>query len=159
MEPLFNTSLAFRQFLISQVEKMDDDLLDTIPEGFNNNIRWNLAHILVTQPLLTYQLAGIEIPHLSIEFIESAKKGSNPEDFSLNEDFSTKHLCELMIEMIKQTQRDVEELSKAEFKPYETSIGFVIKDLESAMAFSNIHDGIHIGRLQTMRKQLVEMNV
>ena len=115
--------------------------------------------MIVTQPLLTYRLAGMEIPHLSLEFIDSAKKGSNPEDFSLNEDYSTKHLCELLLEVIKQSQRDAEELSQAEFKPYETSIGFIIKNFEDAMAFSNIHDGIHIGRIITMRNQLVEMNV
>ena len=113
----------------------------------------------MTQPLLTYKLAGIEIPHLSNEFIDSAKKGSNPEDFSLNEDFSAKHLRELLLEMPKQCQRDLEELSQAEFTPFETSIGYVIENMEGAMAFSNIHDGIHIGRIQTMRKLLVEMNV
>lgn len=159
MESLFQTALAFRQHLVTQIEKMDEDLFNVIPEGHNNNIRWHLAHLVVTQPLLTYKLAGMEIPHLSSEFIDSARKGSNPEDFSLNEDFSTAHLCELLVEMVKQTQRDLDELSKAEFTPYETSIGFVIKDVESALSFSNIHDGIHMGNIYTMRKLLVEMNV
>ena len=159
MDHLFSTSLAFRQYLVNQLEKMDDELLSVIPEGYNNNIRWNLAHIVVTPALLTYRLTGIDIPHLSADFIDSAKKGSKPDDFSLNEDFSTKHLCELLLEMPKQCQRDLEELSQAEFQTYETSVGYVIENVESAIAFSNIHDGIHIGRIQSMSKLLVEMNV
>jgi hypothetical protein len=106
----------------------------------------------VTPGLLTYRLVGKDIPLLSEEFIDSCKKGSQPDDFSLNEDYSKKHLCELLIETVKQSQRDYEELSKETFKPYETSTGFVIQDLASAFAFSNIHDGLHIGTIKMLKK-------
>lgn len=154
MDYLFTTSLAFRQLLVGAIEKMDDETLDAIPEGHNNNIRWNIAHIIVTPGLLTYRLAGKEIPLLSEEFIDSCKKGSNPDELSLNEDYSKNHLCELLIETTKQSQRDHEMLSKEPFKSYETSTGYIIEDLNSALAFSNIHDGVHLGRIGIIRKIL-----
>ena len=149
---LFCTALAYRQMLVNSIDKMDDEILDIIPEGFNNNIRWNLAHLVVTPGILTYRLMGREIPFISEEFVNSAKKGSNPDSFSLNEDFGKKHLCELVIETVKRAQRDYDELSKLSFKPYETSTGYVIDNLSSALAFSNIHDGLHIGHIRMLAR-------
>jgi hypothetical protein len=158
MEHLFSTALTFRNMLVNVIDGMDDEMLDTIPEGYNNNIRWNLAHLVVTPGLLTYRLAGEEIPLISNDFIDSCKKGSSPDDFSLNEDFSKSHLCELLIETVKQSQRDFEDLSKEDFKAYETSTGYVIQDLASAISYSNIHDGMHIGVIR-MLKKVIEAGV
>jgi hypothetical protein len=33
------------------------DQLNTIPEGFNNNLIWNIGHIIVSQQLLVYKLS------------------------------------------------------------------------------------------------------
>lgn len=154
MDALFETALTFRQHLLLQLEKIDDDQLDVIPEGFSNSIRWNLAHLVVTPGLLTYRLAGEEVPLISTEFIDSAKKGSCPDDLSLNEDFGFKHLSELLVETVKQGQRDFEDLSQKSFKAYETSTGYVISDLPSALSYSNIHDGMHIGTMKAMLRQL-----
>ena len=152
MDFLFCTVLAYRQMLVNAITQMNDDVLDIVPDGFSNNIRWNLAHMVVTPGLLTYRLMGRELPFLSEEFINSAKKGTNPDNFSLNEDFGKKHLCELLIETVKRTQRDCEELSKLPFKPYETSTGYVISNLPAALAFSNIHDGLHIGHIRMLAR-------
>ena len=102
MEHLFSTALTIRQFLVTKLEKLDNEQLDTIPEGFNNNIRWNIAHLIVTPHLLTYNMVGQKNSLLSDDFINSAKKGSNPDSFSMNEDFGIKHLSETLIEVIKK---------------------------------------------------------
>lgn len=154
MEHLFSTALTFRQFLVTKLEKLDNEQLDTIPEGFNNNIRWNIAHLIVTPHLLTYNMVGQKNSLLSDDFINSAKKGSNPDSFSMNEDFGIKHLSETLIEVIKKLQRDYDELLNHDFKSYETSTGYVLKDIPSAIAYSNIHDGIHIGTINAIVKVL-----
>ena len=92
MEHLFASSLTFRNQLVSIAEKLDDEQLDIIPENFHNNIRWNIAHLIVTPCLLTYHKVGSQSPLLSTQFIDSVKKGTNPEDFSVNEDFSKKQI-------------------------------------------------------------------
>ncbi|MBF0197838.1 MAG: DinB family protein [Planctomycetes bacterium] len=157
MDSLFQVTLTFRNSLISLVEPLSDEQWDEIPQGFNNNIRWNLTHLIVTPALLIYKLAGENSPLLSADFIDSARKGSNPESFSLNEDFGRKHLSELLIETVKQCQRDFADLEKKEFKSYETSTGYIIKDVTSALAYSNTHDGIHLGTISAIKK-LLEQN-
>jgi hypothetical protein len=151
MEALFSTCLTFREALIKKVEGLDDEALDFIPEGFNNSIRWNLAHLVVTPCLLTYRMTNQEPPLVSGDFIDSARKGTGPNDFSLIEDFGLKHLCELLIEVPKQIQRDYEDLKAEDFKAYETSTGFMMQNIDEAIAYSNIHDGIHLGTVSAIK--------
>jgi len=154
MDFLFQTALSYRMQLVNLVEDLEDELLDEVPKGFRNNIRWNLAHLVVTPHLLTYGLLQQANPLLSPEFARSAAKGTNHENFSLNEDYGKKHLLEFIVEIVKQLQRDFKDLSKHKFKPYETSTGLVLKDLVTAISYSNIHDGIHIGTVSSMLKVL-----
>lgn len=50
---MMNESKFFRQFrelreqTLSLAESVSPDLIDIVPSGFNNSIRWNLGHILV----------------------------------------------------------------------------------------------------------------
>ena len=154
MDALFQTALSFRELIVRKIEKCDDELLDQVPEGFNNTIRWQIAHLIATPALLTYRLTGQESPLVNQEFLGSVCKGTCHESYSLNEDYGTPHLLEFLIETTKQLQRDYKNLKKTEFKPYETSTGFMIKDLDSAIAFSNVHDGIHIGQIGLYLKLL-----
>jgi hypothetical protein len=157
MEALFSTALTFRQALVKKVAGLDDGTLDFIPEGFNNSIRWNLAHLIVTPCLLTYKLTGQEPPLISGDFINSARKGTKPSNLSLIEDFGLKHLCELIIEVPKQIHRDYSDLKHEEFKAYETSTGFMMQTIDDAIAYSNIHDGIHLGTISAIQK-LYDLN-
>ena len=52
LEVLANTRMFFNKYLKSMSLKE----LNTIPKGFNNNIIWNIGHIVVTQQLLAYKL-------------------------------------------------------------------------------------------------------
>jgi len=49
-----------RKILITILDKYSDRQLNKIPKGFKNNLIWNIAHLLVTQQLLTYALAGLD---------------------------------------------------------------------------------------------------
>jgi hypothetical protein len=43
---------------VKSVAALDLAQLNIVPDGFNNSIAWNIAHILVTQQLLHYKLSG-----------------------------------------------------------------------------------------------------
>lgn len=71
----FQTAFFVRKVLSNLLEELSLEELNYIPAGFNNNILWNTAHILVTEQLLTYGLSGKEIK-MEKEFINRYKKGS-----------------------------------------------------------------------------------
>jgi len=41
------------------IEDFSLEELNKIPEGFNNNIIWNIAHVIATQQALVYGLSGL----------------------------------------------------------------------------------------------------
>ena len=43
------------------MKKIPEEILDIIPHGFNNNIRWNFGHIAFVQEKLVYGILGKEM--------------------------------------------------------------------------------------------------
>ena len=73
----FDFLKATRANLLKATADLSIGELNQIPNGFNNNIAWNMAHCLVTQYLLCYGLSGQVIP-LDKEIIDLYRKGSKP---------------------------------------------------------------------------------
>ena len=49
--------------------------LNTVPEGFNNNIIWNVAHALATQQSIMYTLSDLK-PVVPQSWIDGYRKGT-----------------------------------------------------------------------------------
>src|SRR3954469_18424275 len=50
-----------RTFILSLIENLNAEQLNYIPQGFNNNIIWNLAHLISGQQGICYTRAGLDI--------------------------------------------------------------------------------------------------
>ena len=48
-----------RTLMLKIIDGLSIEQLNAIPEGFKNNIAWNIAHLVVTQQLLCYRLSGV----------------------------------------------------------------------------------------------------
>ena len=123
--------------------------LNTIPEGFNNNILWNIAHTMVTHQLLTYKRAGqnMAIPK---EWVGYFAKGTKPErDFTIEE---VKVIDAALFTTYEQFEADAKQGIFAEMKPYTTSTNMVLENLESTQNFILFHDGLHLGSVLALAK-------
>ncbi|KDN55207.1 hypothetical protein FEM21_17980 [Flavobacterium seoulense] len=123
--------------------------LNKVPEGFKNNLIWNVAHIVVTQQLLVYKLAGLPVM-VSDELIEKYKKGTKTEQEASQEEVD--EILTLLHTTIAQTEKDIENNLFQNFTEYPTSTGFVLKTNQDSMEFNNFHEGIHIGVILAIRK-------
>lgn len=123
--------------------------LNKVPAGFNNNLIWNVAHIVVTQQLLVYKLAGLPVM-VSEEMIEKYKKGTKTEHVATQEEVD--EVLSLLHKTIAQTEVDIENNLFQNFNEYPTSTGFVLKNNLDSMSFNNFHEGIHIGVIMAIRK-------
>jgi DinB superfamily len=47
-----------RQFLIEQIAELTDEQLNKTPDGYNNNIIWNLTHLICAQQGICYLRGG-----------------------------------------------------------------------------------------------------
>ena len=60
MKTQFDILRKVREIITKIVGTLTLGQMHKIPDGFNNNIVWNVAHLVVTQQLLHYRLTGKE---------------------------------------------------------------------------------------------------
>ncbi|MEW7279574.1 DinB family protein [Aquimarina sp. 2201CG1-2-11] len=135
------------------VEKILDnhtlDQLNKVPEGFKNNLIWNIAHIVVTQQLLAYKLSGLPMM-VDDEMVDKYRKGTQAEGEVTAEEVAK--VKELLFTTLDQTEKDIAKGIFENYNAYETSTGFVLKSLEDAIHFNNFHEGIHLGYILALKK-------
>jgi hypothetical protein len=149
MSQLFTITETSRNLVSKILENHSLEQLNKIPEGFNNNMIWNIAHIVVTQQLLVYKLSGLPML-FSEEMIEKYKKGTKPERDASQADID--EVKSLLFSTIKKTKVDYDNGIFKDYQEYPTSTGFILKNVEDALAFNNFHEGLHIGILMNLRK-------
>ena len=138
-----------RELVLKFLDGLTLEQLHTIPEGFNNNIAWNVAHLVVTQQLLHYKLSGLQCL-VSDELVDGYRKGTKPTETFTEEEFE--EVKELLIGLPDTLREDYEAGIFKEYTEYETSTGFVLSSFEHAIAFNNLHEGLHLGVIMAMRK-------
>ncbi|MDE1205331.1 DinB family protein [Tenacibaculum larymnensis] len=149
MNKQFEVLKRSRDLVLKRIEGLSLEQLHITPEGFNNNIAWNVAHLVVTQQLLHYKLSGLNCLAPD-ELIEGYRKGTFPTKDFTEEEFE--EVKELLIGLPETLEEDFEAGIFKEYQEYETSTGFVIDSFESAVAFNNLHEGMHLGIIMNLSK-------
>nr|WP_314896649.1 DinB family protein [uncultured Flavobacterium sp.] len=150
MNQLFDATTTSRNIISKFLSGYTLDQLNTIPEGFNNNLIWNIGHIIVAQQMLVYKLSGLPMM-ISDDLVEKYKKGTKPEHIATQAEVD--EIKFLLFETINQTKVDYDNKIFKNYMEYTTSTGnHVLRNAEDAMAFSNFHEGLHIGVMLSIRK-------
>lgn len=149
MKTQFNILRTNRNLVLKRIEAIPFDKLHMIPEGFKNHIAWNVAHLVVTQQLLHYKLTGNDCLAPD-ELIEGYRKGTAPtEDFT---EESWEEVLNLFRALPDTLEEDYNEGIFTEYTEYPTSTGFVLDSIDTAIAFNNYHEGIHLGIILALAK-------
>ena len=143
-----NVFLQDRQLIQQALAGLSTEAFLAMPRGFDNNIAWNLGHIIVTQQALHYRLSGL--PTLTTkEEVAMFKTGTSPADWTSKPDIS--RLLALLGETGPKLQADYAAALFADFQPYTTSTGIELQTIEDALAFNNFHEGLHLGTILALR--------
>ncbi len=124
------------------------DQMNKIPEGFNNNIIWNFAHLLSVQQSLFYSLSGLP-PKVDTAFINTYKRGSKPERMVSENEMA--EIKQLFSNAISTFDDDYKAGIFKEFTTYTTSFGVVLTNIDDAIQFSIAHDGLHYGYAMALK--------
>ena len=141
-----------RTLFIKFLDALTLEQLNTIPEGFSNNIIWNIVHIVVTQQLLYYKLSGTPMT-ISQDIIDNYKKATKPTQH-VDQQF-VDYIRQELVESLERVNQDIKQSNFGTFTPYMTSTGFEIASLQDAMAFNMLHEGIHLGYIMAQRKLVI----
>ncbi len=151
MDFTFDITLKTRTIFYNLLESFSLEKLNTKPEGFNNTVFWNIKHVVVTQQLLIYNLSGLPMLLPEAE-IEAYRKGSTYEKDATNKDVEI--LKKQLFSTLEQTQIDYKKGLFKTFNEYTVSTKSVLSNIEDALEFNNFHDGIHLGYILAMKKNL-----
>ena len=151
MHQAFEITRTSRKVIQQFLENYSLEQLNAIPHGFNNNLIWNIAHIVVVQQMLVYNLSGLPML-VSDEMVSKYKRGSKPEAEVTQQEVDV--VKELLFQTIEQTETDWNAKIFKNFNEFTTLSGYTMKSAEDAIAFNYYHEAIHIGMMMSIRKFL-----
>jgi uncharacterized damage-inducible protein DinB len=136
-----------RAVLLERVSGLSDEQLLRVPDGFANNILWNLAHLAVTQQLLVYGRSGLDLL-VEPELIEHNRKGTSPANWTAPPD--PIRVKALLLELPERMAADADRLTT--FDPYPTSTGVVLGTVADALRYNLYHEGLHAGTVGALAR-------
>ena len=140
-----------RKLLEGFIDNLSLEQLNKVPQGFKNNVIWNIAHCIVTQQLLIYKKSGLN-GVLSNEMIAKYRKGTKTEgDVSQAE---VDEIRSLLFSPLEQTETDYNNGVFKAFETYTVSTGSTLTQVDDAIDFNNFHEGIHLGYILALKKAL-----
>lgn len=137
-----------RQHAVAILDNHSEEQVNKIPDGFNNNIIWNIGHLVAAQEGVCYKRCGMPA-NVSEEYFEQYKPGSRPE----------KHIDAQQIAFIKdQLLSSLDQLEadhaagKLVMNPWTTRYGVDINTIDDGINFIQFHEGLHLGIVSALSK-------
>jgi uncharacterized damage-inducible protein DinB len=157
----YDTIIYQTLFIRGGVTKLLTDLTpaqsDATPPSWNNNARWHAGHLVLTPRLLTRALRG-EPLGVDEAWRKWFAKGTSPAGWGQD---PVPTLAELLPRITAGSEELFEEfrdrLDEPYATPYTTSSGAVLKPPGEALNFSLAHDGIHLGMLYALKRQIAAL--
>ena len=149
MHKAIDSLLKTRTWALQLVEGLSDEALNAIPEGFNNNIIWNLAHLVAVEQGVCYVRSGLE-PVLPMDFIKAYTRGTRPESA-----VAAEGIAEIKALLLASPARLDADLTAGRFSGYKawtTPYGVALDTIEDALQFLQFHEGMHCGYIMAMKR-------
>ncbi len=149
MNQSFETLRSLRNNFLKLLEGHSLATLNLIPGGFNNNLIWNLGHVLVTQQLLVYVPAGQPM-HIEDALIEKYRRGTKPDGkATLTELERLRHLAGTTIDLL---EADLAAGILGNYEGFTTGIGVKLTSAEEAIRFVPLHEALHYGYAMALKR-------
>lgn len=151
MKNVLEQTLEIRKGFYSILKNTPREELLKIPTGFNNNIWWNIAHVVATQQALIYSLGGVELK-MPKALKEKFQKGTTPDGTVTEEEID--QIKKLLFSTIEDTIADRENGVFDNYKEYETSANVTLRNVDDAIAFNFFHEGLHYGSILALKRAI-----
>jgi len=149
MKNVLEQTLQARKGFYGILKNTPREELLKIPIGYNNNIWWNIAHVVSTQQALIYGLGGLEL-QMPQELKDKFKKGTRPDGKATEEEIE--QIKKLLFSTIETTMEDYEKGVFSNYNEYTTSANVTLKNVDDAIAFNFFHEGLHLGAILALQK-------
>jgi len=152
VEALINAARLTRSYMQKRVEGLSKEQLLAVPDGAENNILWNVGHIVLTNYRLLYRPAGATVPVPST-WDGWFLPGTSPAGWGATPPSADDVLKEFHAQN-DRIQADYAAGLLKTYKPFTLKSGASLNSLEEGLVFNQMHEGIHIGAIIALRRQL-----
>lgn len=143
MQFTFDVFNNIRPFFKKHIENNSLEDLNKIPEGFNNNIIWNIGHVVVTAQLLAYKLSGLPML-VSDELVNKYRKDTKPEGPVSQAEVD--EIKALLFSTMEQFEADYKNGIFKAYNAYTVSTtGNTLTNIDEALQFILFHEAMHLG--------------
>ena len=137
-----------RTYIERVLGTLSDDQMLAMPAGFDNNIAWNLGHLIVVQQSLIYRLSGLDTL-TSRSHVAQFSPGTSPADWKSPPDMA--ELRTLLTESTTKMAADAAAKLFQTYTPYTTTTKFDLPTFNDAVTFNLYHEGLHFGAIMALR--------
>ncbi|MBK0401659.1 DinB family protein [Adhaeribacter sp. BT258] len=149
MHPQIETIRKTREALLNLIHDLTIEEINEIPAGFNNNIIWNVAHLIAAQQGVCYFRAGLPLK-IENAFFLAYKPESKPEQRVTAEE--VEKIKEMLFTTLDQLETDYGQNIFTNYTPWTTRYGVAIQNIDEAISFLPFHEGIHLGYVMALKK-------
>lgn len=138
-----------RKYILELVKDLSVEQLNKVPNGFNNNIIWNIAHLTAAQQNMCYVRSGLNIT-IDNQYFEPFLSGTKPEKL-----FNSAEIDSIYKVLLRSMDRLDEDYSNGifkQFEPWDKRYGMKLTSIEDAINFVPFHEGMHLGYIMALKK-------
>ncbi len=156
MNKLIDTIRQVRLSILESIDGLSLAQLNEVPEGFNNNIIWNFAHIIATQQKICYVRGGqeLQVEQSLFDNYQGGTKPQAPVTAAEVENFKR-----LFLSTIDQFKTDFNENRFDAYQSWTNRYGCEMDHINIATQFLFFHDGIHYGYIMALKRVVVKNNL
>lgn len=140
-----------RLHLLDVIKDLSVEQLNKIPAGFNNNIIWNLTHLISAQQSICYKRSGVDVK-IEERFFMPYQPGTKPDRFIDADEINT--IKELFLSTIDLLEADLQTDVFANYTPWNTRYNVSMNNIEEVMGFLPYHEGLHSGYIWAMKRTI-----
>lgn len=144
-EAFFKQLEGFRRYLLKESDVSAAEA-EIIPEGFNNNIRWNVGHVYTEQYMWIKTLMNEDVD-IDKRFDDWFGFATSPKNFTA-ETPSLEELRTLLSSQIGHIKETYGERLEEEFSPTEL---WGLTTLKQVLDWTSFHEGMHLQTIKHLK--------
>lgn len=149
MNRLIETIKNPRVLLLKLIQDLSTEQFNEVPAGFNNNIIWNLGHMISAQQGLCYKRSGLDIKTDQQLFL-AYRPETKPEEFV--DSAGVDEIKSLLLSTIDKLDADYSNNLFTSFGTFTTRYGIELSNIDDVLRFLPFHEGLHIGCILALKK-------
>lgn len=151
MKKVFDDIKAIRAAVTGLIVHLTPEQLNKIPDGFSNNIIWNLGHMVAGQQGVCYKRGNAPLV-VSEDFFEMYKPGTAPTGYV--DQAGVEEIKTLMLSTIYQLEQDYNDEIFSDYPTFTTRYGVELSSIKEAIKFLTFHDGLHMGYIMALKRAI-----